>query len=101
MTSYSENDMFRIVVAADGSDMSREAIKYAIKLCAKLKIPYALDVMYAVGLNPSTTPFGLLNKLDRMNNVDIQEDAKDTIEQLNEFLSGFNETVKYIQKKEN
>ncbi|KAI7905394.1 uncharacterized protein BX663DRAFT_499567 [Cokeromyces recurvatus] len=92
MTSYSKNDVFRIVVAVDNSLVSKEAIQYAINLCTKLKTSYTLDILYAVGLNPSTTPFGLLNKLDRMNNVDLQEDAKETIKELNEYLAKFDET---------
>lgn len=87
---------YKIVVAADGSAVSMKAIRYAINLSIKLNIPYKLDILYAVGLNPSgTTSFGLLSGLDRMNNVDIQEDAKENISKLNSYLSEYTEKVKY------
>lgn len=53
--------LYRIVVAADDSPISKKAINDAIKLCSKLAVPYKLDVVYAIGLNPAgITAFGFM-----------------------------------------
>ncbi|CEP15158.1 hypothetical protein [Parasitella parasitica] len=85
--------LYRIVVAADDSPISKKAIDYAIRLCSKLSIPYRLEVVYAVGLNPAgTTAFGFMSGLDRMNNVEIEQDAKESVSNLNTYLAHFDET---------
>ncbi|KAK4512665.1 uncharacterized protein ATC70_003369 [Mucor velutinosus] len=85
--------VYRIVVAADDSPISKKAIDYAAKLCSNLSVPYKLDVVYAVGLNPAgITAFGFMSGLDRMNNVDIQQDAKESVANLNTYLAQFDET---------
>jgi nucleotide-binding universal stress UspA family protein len=53
--------LYRIVVAADDSPISKKAIDHAIKLCSKLTVPYKLDIVYAMGLNPAgITAFGFM-----------------------------------------
>lgn len=54
--------MYRIVVAADDSPISKKAIDYAVKLCSSLSVSYKLDVVYAIGLNPAAgiTAFGFM-----------------------------------------
>lgn len=85
--------VYRIVVAADDSPISKKAIDYAVKLCSNLSVPYKLDVVYAIGLNPAgITAFGFMSGLDRMNNVDIQQDAKESVANLNAYLAQFDET---------
>ncbi|CAO3638226.1 unnamed protein product [Mucor fragilis] len=88
------SSVYRIVVAADDSPISKKAIDYAVKLCSSLSVSYKLDVVYAIGLNPAAgiTAFGFMSGLDRMNNVDIQQDSKEAIANLNTYLAQFDET---------
>jgi hypothetical protein len=51
---------YRIVVAADNSPISKKAIQYAIQLCSQLAVPYSLQILYAVGLNPTTAPVSFM-----------------------------------------
>lgn len=53
---------YRIVIAADGSNVSKKTIKFAIDLCSKLSCPYQIDVLYCIGINPpkGTTALHLL-----------------------------------------
>ncbi|KAI8976138.1 hypothetical protein BDB01DRAFT_728186, partial [Pilobolus umbonatus] len=75
---------YRIVVPVDGSFTSKNAIKYAARLCSQLSTPYQLEIIYAVGLNPPGN--SLLSGLDRMNNVEILEDAKVIIADINDYI---------------
>lgn len=86
---------YRIVIAADGSNVSKKAIKFAIDLCSKLSCPYQIDVLYCIGINPpkGTTALHLLSGLDHINNIEIKEEAKQDVAELNQFLAQFNNTV--------
>ncbi|KAG1133710.1 hypothetical protein G6F42_001172 [Rhizopus arrhizus] len=85
---------YRIVIAADGSNVSKKTIKFAIDLCSKLSCPYQIDVLYCIGINPpkGTTALHLLSGLDRINNIEIKEEAKQDVAELNQFLAQFNNT---------
>ncbi|KAI8975776.1 hypothetical protein BDF20DRAFT_880652 [Mycotypha africana] len=94
---------YHIIIAADDSPISLKAINYAIDFCAKLSVPYQLNILYAIGLNPpglSTFPF--IGRLDRMNNLDIEEDAKKAINKLEEYLAKYQQTgsAKVIVRKD-
>ncbi|KAI8886552.1 adenine nucleotide alpha hydrolases-like protein, partial [Backusella circina FSU 941] len=89
------NSLYHIVVAVDGSPISKEAIRYALTFCSRLREPYKVEVLHAIPLNPTgTSAFGILDGLDRMNNEDIKQDAKETIKELESYLSSFKENEK-------
>jgi hypothetical protein len=57
----SNDSTYRIVVVADGSPISKEAIRYTMAFCSRLKEPYKVEVLHAIPLNPTgTSAFGIL-----------------------------------------
>ncbi|KAI8377744.1 uncharacterized protein BYT42DRAFT_356205 [Radiomyces spectabilis] len=88
----------KIVVAADGSDIAKQAIDYAANLCQKLSVPHLLQVLYVTGVNPCSIPF--LDTLDRFNNRDIERDAQNHLDDLKFFMSKYDDIVNYTIRTE-
>ncbi|KAI7860836.1 hypothetical protein BDC45DRAFT_6715 [Circinella umbellata] len=74
---------FRIVVAADDTLASHNALAFAIDLSKKIQNS-VLQVIHAVGLNPPGT--SLLGSLDRTSNIEIQKDGQATEHSLRQVL---------------
>ncbi|CAO3658815.1 unnamed protein product [Rhizopus stolonifer] len=93
---------YRVVVAADSSRASKKAIKFAVGLCSKLTIDYQVEILYCIGINPpkGTGTLHLLSGLDRINNIEIKEEAKRDVAELECFLSPLNNAnVKLVTKE--
>ncbi|ORE14007.1 hypothetical protein BCV71DRAFT_188157 [Rhizopus microsporus] len=83
---------FRIVVAADGSSGSKKAIEYAADLYSRCACSCKIEVLYCVGINPpkGTTALHLLSGLDRINNIEIKQEAMEEVAELKKFITQFN-----------
>ncbi|CAJ0828174.1 11106_t:CDS:10 [Entrophospora sp. SA101] len=87
---------YNILVAAEASTISFNAINYAFDLCSQLSKPYSLKIIYIIALNPEThVPF--LCNLDKANNIDILSDAKETINKLKDYLKIFDKTMPKVK----
>nr|CAG8497799.1 6827_t:CDS:10 [Entrophospora candida] len=87
---------YNILVAAEASTISFNAINYAFDLCSHLSKPYSLKIIYIIALNPEThVPF--LCNLDKANNIDILSDAKETINKLKDYLKNFDKTMPKVK----
>jgi len=86
--SHNANLFFRtykILVAAEESDISYNAIQYAFDLCSRLSTSYTLSIIYIVALNPETNvPF--LHSLDRASNLNILLEAKESAAKIKDYL---------------
>ncbi|RCI02636.1 hypothetical protein CU098_006949 [Rhizopus stolonifer] len=93
---------YRVIVAADSSRASKKAIEFAVGLCSKLTIDYQVEILYCIGINPpkGTGTLHLLSGLDRINNIEIKEEAKRDVAELECFLSPLNNAnVKLVTKE--
>ncbi|CAG8664446.1 13505_t:CDS:2, partial [Acaulospora morrowiae] len=79
---------YKILVAAEESNISFNAIQYAFDLCSRLSASYTLSIIYVVALNPETNvPF--IHSLDRASNLNILLEAKETVAKIKEHLKKF------------
>ncbi|KAL0074356.1 hypothetical protein J3Q64DRAFT_1772412 [Phycomyces blakesleeanus] len=88
---------YRIVVAADNTQVSKKAIRFAVQLYRRLEgTDNSLEIIYAVGLNPtSETTLSLFGGLDRTNNLDIENSAKEDLEGLEQFMTDYKNLVDF------
>ncbi|CAG8510030.1 16824_t:CDS:2, partial [Racocetra fulgida] len=86
--SMGDLNQYKILIAAEESEVSCKAIKYAFDLCSRLNTPYSLEIVYIIALNPETNvPF--LHNLDKANNLDILLDANKPISMVMERLKQY------------
>ncbi|CAG8563875.1 9624_t:CDS:2 [Paraglomus occultum] len=86
--SQEQTNPYKVVVAAENSPISHNAVNFAFDLCSRLSCPFTLTVVYIIALNPSTNiPF--LSNLEKANNLDIQLEAKETVAVLQKYLEKF------------
>ncbi|CAG8667905.1 12587_t:CDS:2 [Cetraspora pellucida] len=84
----SDSNQYKILIAAEESEVSCKAIRHAFDLCSRLNTPYSLEIVYVIALNPETNvPF--LHNLDKANNLDILLDAKKPISMVMERLEQY------------
>ncbi|KAI8138609.1 hypothetical protein BJV82DRAFT_289987 [Fennellomyces sp. T-0311] len=81
---------FRVIVAADDTLASHNALAFAIDLCGKIP-DSKMQVILAVGLN--TPGSSLLGSLDRTNNIEIQQDGRATEKSLRQVIPEGTELV--------
>ncbi|ORE09906.1 hypothetical protein BCV72DRAFT_200657 [Rhizopus microsporus var. microsporus] len=83
---------FRIVVAVDGSSGSKKAIEYAADLYSRCACSCKIEILYCIGINPpkGTTALHLLSGLDRINNIEIKQEAMEEVAELKKFIAQFN-----------
>ncbi|KAI7872783.1 hypothetical protein BDF14DRAFT_1716788, partial [Spinellus fusiger] len=85
---------YRIVVAANDTDISRKAIDYALQLYQRLSgNNNSLEIVYAIGLNPTAESDTFFGGLDRVNNLDIVKSAHEEYARLEHLLSDVKELV--------
>ncbi|CAG8547981.1 11826_t:CDS:2 [Gigaspora margarita] len=81
----SDSTQYKILLAAEESEVSCKAISYAFDLCSRFNTPYSLEIAYVIALNPETNvPF--LHNLDKANNLDILMDADKPVSKVMERL---------------
>ncbi|KAG2179739.1 hypothetical protein INT44_006587 [Umbelopsis vinacea] len=80
----------RMVIAVDNSSSSRKAMSHGMAMADMMKDPPEVKIVYAIGLNPEQSkPIQFLDSLDRRNNMDIREDARGEVEQIQSWLNEF------------
>ncbi|KAI9283676.1 hypothetical protein BC943DRAFT_280648 [Umbelopsis sp. AD052] len=83
----------RMVIAVDNSSSSRKAMSHGMAMADMMKDPPEVKIVYAIGLNPEQFRVHYRDSLDRRNNMDIREDARGEVEQIQSWLSEFSKKV--------